>query len=487
MRNYNFYIIIFFSTVLITGCKKYLDKEPDNRTHVTTADQIAQLLTAAYPQANYILFCESMSDNAEDKQGGGSGYDMTDQINRQSYRFEDVIVTPDYEDGPNFYWNACYKAIAAANQALEFISEAEDPAALNAHKGEALVARAYAHFMLATLFAKVYDPTTAASDPGVPYVTVPETEIFQQYERGTVAQVYENIERDLLEGMPLINDAIYGTAPRFHFNRKAAAAFAARFYLFKQDFQKVVDYATIALGESPADELRPWNGSWQQLQYAELQAEYTKSTTPGNLLLQEAKSVWGRSYASLRYGLGEAVANRIFRQNVSGGVYAFPLYGSSPQSYNIPKFYEFFVTESINANTGDAYNTIPLFTSEEALLNRAEAYTWLGNFQASINDMNIFLSKNIANYTTARNVNSSKLQSYYGLSLQFSAVNAILDFKRAFFLHEGMRWFDIIRLGIPILHTTAQGESFQLNFDDNRRVLQLPALTKQAGLEPNPR
>jgi hypothetical protein len=50
-----------------------------------------------------------------------------------------------------------------------------------------------------------------------------------------------------------------------------------------------------------------------------------------------------------------------------------------------------------------------------------------------------------------------------------------------------LRWFDIIRLGIPVVHTTAEGEQIYLAPDDNRRVLQLPALTKQAGLEPNPR
>ena len=55
------------SFVSLAGCKKYLDKEPDNRTQVRTPDQIAQLLTTAYPKGSYILFTESMSDNAEDK------------------------------------------------------------------------------------------------------------------------------------------------------------------------------------------------------------------------------------------------------------------------------------------------------------------------------------------------------------------------------------------------------------------------------------
>ncbi|MBL7698842.1 MAG: RagB/SusD family nutrient uptake outer membrane protein [Chitinophagaceae bacterium] len=484
------YLYIIAAGLLTMGsCKKYLDKEPDNRTNIKTPEQVAQLLTSAYPKGNYILFTESMSDNAEDKQGGGSGLDFIDRINAQSYRYQVVEESPDADDGPDFYWNACYKAIAAANQALEIISNAEDSTVLSAHKGEALLARAYAHFMLVTLFAKVYDPATAASDPGVPYVTVPEKEVFKQYQRNTVASVYDMIEKDLLEGYPLINDQIYGNAPKFHFNRKAAAAFAARFYMFKQDFEKVITYATAALGNSAEESLRPWNTVLTDLQYFQLQAEYTKSTTRGNLLLQEAPSVWGRSYPDIRYGLGDQVVTEIFlTNNVTGTSYAYDIYGANPQVYNIPKFYEHFVREDINANTGIAYNTIPLLTGEEALLNRAEAYLRTGNANSAAQDLNIFISQNMDDYDPFVNkVTPSRCGSFYGTSSQTGVLLAILDFKRAFFIHEGMRWFDILRLHIPVTHVTSSGEVFELLPDDNRRVLQLPALTKQAGLEPNPR
>ena len=343
--------------------------------------------------------------------------------------------------------------------------------------------------MLVTLFAKTYNPATASSDPGIPYVTEPEKEVFKNYERNTVAFVYDMIEKDLLEGLPLIDDAIYGNAPRFHFNRRAAAAFAARYYMFRQDFQKVVTYATSAVGVVPAESLRPWNSVLTKLQYLELQAEYTKATTQGNLLLQEALSIWGRSYAQLRYGLGDMVASQIFtRRNVTGGFYAYDVYGSSPQFYNIPKFFEYFVTESINANTGLPYNTIPLLTGEEALLNRAEAYLRLNNSTAALSDLNTFVSLNIDEYNPSTDkLTSSKCGSYYGTSGVNGIFLAILDFKRAFFMHEGMRWFDILRLNIPVTHVTREGEVIQVAGDDNRKVLQLPPLSQQAGLEPNPR
>jgi hypothetical protein len=436
------------------------------------------------------MFCEAMSDNAEDKGSGSSGIDFVDRINSQSYRFEVVESSPEDIDSPDFYWYSCYKAIAAANQALEIIENSPNKANLNAQRGEALLARAYAHWMLVTLFAKAYDPATAASDPGIPYVTTPERTVFAQYDRNTVAHVYEMVEKDLKEGYPLIDDKIYGEAPKFHFNKRAAAAFAVRFYMFKRDFNSVITYAAQALPGNAADNLRPWNTVLTNLQYRELEAEYTKSSERANLLLQEANSVWGRSYAVLRFGLGQSVASRLlFTENVTGWTYAYDLYGSGPETYNIPKFYEHFVTESINANSGNPYNTIPLFTAEEALLNRAEAYLRLNNRTAAINDMNAFASKNIDEYNPAfDNVTAKKAVDYYGMPGDTSSalLNAVIDFKRAFFLHEGMRWFDILRLKIPVSHTV-DGSVINISGNDRRKILQLPVLTQQAGLQPNER
>jgi hypothetical protein len=107
---------------------------------------------------------------------------------------------------------------------------------------------------------------------------------------------------------------------------------------------------------------------------------------------------------------------------------------------------------------------------------------------AAINDLNTFISENIDNYNPATDrVTASKMSNYYGTSSQTATFLTILDFKRAFFMHEGMRWFDILRIRIPVVHFTQEGDVIQLGQDDPRRVLQLPALTKQAGLEPNPR
>ena len=168
------YCSIFTLVILVTGCKKFLEQPPDNRAQLNSPEKVSQLLGTAYPQANYMAFCESISDHVADK-----GLGQIERTNIDPFNFKDVANNQ--EDSPEFYWNACYKAIAAANQALEVC--AKDPVKYAAQKGEALVCRAYAHFMLVTFFSKVYDAGTAGSDAGIPYVLKPEKIVFENYER----------------------------------------------------------------------------------------------------------------------------------------------------------------------------------------------------------------------------------------------------------------------------------------------------------------
>ena len=60
------------------------------------------------------------------------------------------------------------------------------------------------------------------------------------YKRGTVKEVYEKIEKDLKLGISLVDDSYY-SKPKFHFNKKAAYAFASRFYLIKGEWQRVLE------------------------------------------------------------------------------------------------------------------------------------------------------------------------------------------------------------------------------------------------------
>ncbi|MEO5593137.1 MAG: RagB/SusD family nutrient uptake outer membrane protein [Chitinophagaceae bacterium] len=474
--------------MFMAGCSKTLSKLPDNRTVITNTDQVTQLLTSAYPHASYMSFTEPLSDNAEDKGAAPATADPESyQINSQAYRFEDV-TTVKY-DSPVAYWDSCYKAIAVANQALIYCNGA-DSAAFSAQKGEALVCRAYAHFMLVCLFAKPYDPATAASDPGVPFVVKPQENVFQNYDRGTVATDFANIESDLTRGLSLIQDKIYGTAPKFHFTQQAAHAFAARFYLFKQDYPKVISHASAVFGAAdPASLIRDQVTRYATQQYGQLAISYNQSSDPGNILLQETISSYFDNYAAYRYGYGQGLnSNFVNAANVTGGAYGIITYGATPQVFNFPKWNPYNVGDT---RDGIRYGSAPLFSMEEVLMNRAEAYVRTGNQAAAITDLNAWVSKNVKSYNPAtHNVTAAKAVNYYQLPSDLALIEAALDFKRITYMQEGLRWFDIIRLKRPVVRYA--GSDFgtivtTIAPTDKRRILQLPAESAQYGVAPNPR
>ncbi|RPD42568.1 RagB/SusD family nutrient uptake outer membrane protein [Chitinophaga barathri] len=481
-------LLIYTSVFLAftaAGCKKYLEQPPDMRAELNTPEQVSRLLGTAYPQANYMAFTEGSSDNVADKRSG-----TIENTNTDPFQFRDV--RDDQEDSPEYYWNACYAAIAAANLAIQACDKAPDPENYRSQKGEALVARAYAHFMLVTFFSETYDPATAATSPGIPYVTEPENVVIKQYERKTVAYVYEMIENDLLMGMPMLDNNRY-SVPAYHFTTTAAYAFASRFYLFKQDWTKAVTYATLVFPDNNITPmLRPWNTRYMTITYLELFSIYAKATEPANLLLVETPSVYGRYYFNFRYAMNPAKRNEILSDNVTGGEWAFwnQSYSSgSTENQLIPKVNEYFVRSTVNAGIGTAYVMVPLFTAEEVLFNRAEAYTYLNNTGAAIEDLNTYAATRISSYNAgAHGITPSRVRNFYGTNnLQTALIRTILDFKRAEYVQEGMRWFDILRYRIPVSHTVVGGGTFNLTGNDPRRLFQIPSSAAISGVQGNPR
>jgi hypothetical protein len=481
-------ILFVLPVLLLSGCEEFLSTEPDStRATINTPKQVSQLLATAYPQGGYVVFAESMSDNVEDK---GRGED--DKTNRASFLFQEVEATVEDSDSPDLYWAECYRAISVANQALDIISKSTDPSDFTAQRGEALLARAYAHFMLVSYFAKFFDPQQPNTDPGIPYVTEPETVVLKNYERKTVAYVYEMIEKDLQEGLPLISDGSY-TVPKYHFNRAAAYTFASRFYLVKRDYAKVLQYANEAFqGNGIADNLRPWNTTYASLSPQELWNIYARANQNANLLLVETASTVGRYFAQYRYGMTYGKWQEI--SAVAGAIngspnWSYPLYYQGDNNYFIPKLYEYFVRESVNADIGTAYVMLPIFTVEEVLFNRAEANAYLGNTAAALADINLFVSKRVENYSpSGHTVTAASIRRYFGTTnTRDGIINTILAFKRVEFVQEGMRWFDMQRYAIPVTHVTILGQTITVPATDPKRLLQIPQSATLAGIEQNPR
>jgi len=481
--------VLALALVTTSSCKKFLEQAPDQRTQINSVDKVAQLLASAYPQANYIPFLEASSDNAEDK---GPTVGTEPRWNVQPYYWLDN--DDDNQDSPTYYWNNSYEAIAAANQALEAIEKAVDKTDYLPYKGEALLARAYAHFMLVTFYSKAYNPGGDNSSPGIPYMLKPETVVSGQYTRGTVASVYEQIQKDIEEGLPLIKNNAY-SVQKYHFNQAAAHAFAARFFLFKQDFEKVIVHASaISSANAFATILRPWNTRYLTYSSGEMRVNFTQATEASTLLLIETASSWART-SGPRYGFGQIANNTMFiTANVTGARWVHPVYtsGGVPH-YSLLKWNEYFVRTSPNATIGFPYTIVPVLTTDEALLNRAEAYAQTGQNDLALKDLNTFASTRINNYNSVTHaVTLAKIEAFYKLGdNKAGLIRTILDFKKAEFITEGIRWFDILRHKLTVKHNVlavnGTSTTIELGPDDPRRLFQVPSQVKLSGIEQNPR
>lgn len=500
----NSLIICLLSVFTFVSCNDFLDELPDKRAELDTPEKIAQMLVSAYPTELPTLMFEMMSDNITDN-GPQYTIDYSEQTVTQSYMYQDITEI-DW-DVPQRVWQRTYVAIASANQALAAIEELGSPEETNGSKAEALLCRAFGHFILVNTFSIAYNTVSSASDLGIPYIEAPETTVRPVYERGTVAQVYELINRDIEAALPLLNDDF--AQPAYHFNRKAAYAFATRFNLFYGKWDKAVRYATNAIGENPTSQFR--NVVLQNSYPVVLDRTYAyiDKDEPANLMILPQRSLWGRIYnRSGRYAHARSKANHTFWQffpwnSIANGYSS--MYGTTQNVY-YPKIQEIFEIINATAQTGQPHTVLVPFTVEETLMCRAEAYIMQNNLTTAVRDLNYWYAYNSpagstftadeisAWYTVDRaRAPRDKMETRFTVSegLQENLLRAVLAIRRLHSVHTGERWLDIKRHGItvehPVFTSTTVSDTIRLLPYEPRTAIQLPQDVTVGGLPPNPR
>ena len=523
--------LMLASVAILASCSDQLDTLPDNRTTLDTPKKIAGLLVTAYPDRTPTLFNEWMSDNtdymgAQNSQGNRGG--------DQYFFWQEQ--TEGGNDSPEQVWMLYYEGVYKANEALAAIEDQGGPKndILRNSKGEALLIRAYDHFILANEFCRPYNGKTSTKDAGLYYATgiADFSAAAEQSNRGTVADVYAKIAADIEAGIPLLNDTY--EVPKYHFNKQAAYAFATRFYLYYEKWEKAKEYADKLLGSNPAATLRdyralqamPLSKSEQAVKIAEA---YCSASADCNLLVQTSVSNAGMALApwltSKRYTLTNYLSEtELFQSNniwgtssnliwkpftVNSGESNFALLMKLPREFEIR-----------NTTTGSGYlRTLNVdFTMDEALLNRAEAEIMLGQNDAACADMTIWM-KNFFN--TNVTLTPTSVQTYFKTvpyayadaakmvpsfkkhisprftidaegSVQESLLQCLLNFRRIETVHQGMRWMDIRRYNIEIPRRLigANGKPSKnldwLEKDDPRQVVQIPQSIREAGVAGNP-
>ncbi|MFV0365918.1 MAG: RagB/SusD family nutrient uptake outer membrane protein [Mangrovibacterium sp.] len=517
MRTNNLLYIAIGLCLVFTSCSDFLDTMPDNRTEIDSENKVTSLLVSAYPKITSAMMTEMASDNAMDN---SAQFVVTNREQEQAYLWQDITEVSN--DSPTTFWEACYSAIATANLALESIDNMDNPDRLSAQRGEALICRAYAHFALANVFCLTYNPGNASNNLGLPYITSNDSEITSKHSRGTLAELYANINADIEEALPLIDDEIY-TVPKYHFNRKAAHAFAARFNLYYLNFDKVIEYADVVLGSNPAGMMKNWEeialgsaSNW------DVRVDmYIDAQEPANLLLLPVTSSWGYVVGGFYKNLGSRYAHSLEicvgetgqADGLWGdynGLLPFRALWGDEQKISVAKIGGYFYYVDKVNGVGYRKNVILAFSADETLLCRAEAHILKGEYELATADINIWLESHtiIEDRVTTEQIvdfydrisstpinNSSRTVKReikpQGFTVtagdQKEMIQCILHLRRIETIHEGLRWEDIKRYGIEFSHNRDGQPNDILRVDDPRRAIQLPYDVIAAGLQANPR
>lgn len=533
---YSRLLVCLLCITTVCSCKD-LDEAPDNRTEIDTVDKVQQLLTSGYPVSTPAVLCELFGDNLVDNNVvlDATHNDAYAIFHEEAYQWKDIVnYSTGEQDTPYAVWEAYYAGIAVANHAIKAMEKmssepAKDPN-LSHSWGEAHVLRAYLHFVLVNVFAESYkDEVQSSNDMGIPYVRKVEETVAVNYSnssyRKSVAEVYNLIEEDLLKGIDLINDAMY-KVPAYHFNRNAANAFAARFYLFKRDYEKCLKYADAALGSNPASMLRKWASLNTNTMDTRLN-DYNDEKAACNFLIQSTYSLQDRMLSTCRFAINNGnddykVPNTLNLLYNGGGpnwsgyipAYAGSLFLFGKQEYGLWLFrvYEYFEYTDKIAGIGYVHILYQPLTAEETLLCRAEAKLYLGDRAGAIQDLGYWTASKMIEKTLTQAGIDNKYDGDHTDNLYVDDIHpqdmsatwptltdeemrvlyCILHFRRIETMFEGLRWFDIKRYGINIHHAyRGPGEKDvhedDLNWNDSRRVLQIPKTVQDAGYPPSDR
>lgn len=523
-------IHIFSAAALISmsaaSCDRFLDVMPDNRAEIDSEEKVIALNTSAYPDKTFVTVTELLSDNIDNF---SISYTGTMRFLDQLWNWEDV--TEEDSEDPEKLWGAYYMAIANANQSILSVKEheMEMTEGLKQAIAEATLCRAYSHFMLVNLFCQAYNEKTKTTDLGIPYLTEPETQLNPKYDRGTVAEVYEKIQADIEEALPNIGDANY-RIPKYHFNSKAAYAFAARFYTYTGQWEKAVAAADVCLGTNPASRLRNWKelgSNPSSSEYDVMKYLYIDANVPANLLLTAAWSragiIFGPYSRYSMYSHGALIANtEDYFAGMPWGKVSESDYNYAPKVYqgsmdrvciwNVPYLME--LTDPVN-QIGYPRTVHPAFFIEETLLNRVEANIMLKRYDEAVKDLNLWAANTFksskpftkedivkfingtAYYTWMTPTIKKHINPVFEIDEEGSDQEAMIQFllyiRKIEFNGLGYRWFDIKRFGIEIERRmiSENGDVAEvtdvLTANDPRRAIQIPLKVRSAGLAGNPR
>ena len=508
MKKLYFIICLFW----LAGCSNFLEEYSQDQAYIQSDEDLDELLLGnAYFQR---FGCNSWQYT------GSSGEQYYAWVHISGDELQQLTIDPWIPSGPvwtaygyftwqyrvyqdpegNGSWNEggdfrkLYAHINACNMIMEETKafEVDEDEGVQENiariKGECHFLRGSYYFLLANFYGKPYDAATAATDPAVPIKVTPYVEdVF--FQRNSMAEVYEQVEKDLLEAERLLKDIPQESL--YQADVHAVRLMLSRMYLYMCNYEKAMEYASLVVEEGPA--LGDLNGfAGEQFLTPDL-SEIIFSM--GTNSLAENVAFTG----------GEPAGNDF---SISSELYA----AYDPTNSHDLRLQHYIVSEngyitykklqggwSEKTDLGDVF----LLRASEAYLNLAEAAACGGDETTARKALQALREKRIdqAYY------NPAELDALSGADL----VYFIREERRRELCLEGHRWFDLRRYRVAAqypqeativhiqtnktlnsalnIYETSWVRRFTLTTDDPAWVLPIPEeeIDKNTGMLNNPR
>lgn len=418
---------------LLSSCSDFLKQEDKDKVIPRTIEQFeAMLHEEGFAEVSWFYSSEFMTDDVEENTNI-----ITDAKNyyKGMYTWQkDIERTGDgsFNDSNNAMWGKLYNDIIVANYIIERIDDIVDADEASDRKtylnAEAYFLRARAYLELVNIYAQPYDATTAATTPGIPLRE--GTGITNNYTRNSVAEVYAQIENDLNEALRLF-DMTKEQKSLWHPNKKAALLLLSRVYLYKGEWQKVIDTTSKLIDLCP------------QGLYAlnrDISSVVIRTANP------EVLHTWGVIGGTLVDNAGEGVLSDIPKIYRVEGTMSTAAYGVSDELLSMytendmrPVMY-FKPSEgkSVTAKWHPQYTSLGGYSYRlaEAYLSRAEAYAAMGDAAPALADMKTLLSKRIDGDCSTILPDGADAMTMRRF---------VLDQRRMELCFENHRWYDLRR------------------------------------------
>lgn len=240
------FLHIAIAAAFLTGssaCNKYLDIKPEGKVLLTTFDDYNKVINFSslhlYPDAE----TRFLSDWAWINEIAIIGRDPS--LASISFLFqEDLSRFRFLGSGDSGPYGKSYGSIARYNLILQNIDKIPDasPEQRARLKAEARTLRAFQHFVLLNLYARAYNPSTAAGDNAICIKKDFDLETLEK--PVTVAAAYDFIETELRQS---VNDLAQYPDNAFHPSKAFGFGLLAKLHLHKREFTKAKEAARQSL------------------------------------------------------------------------------------------------------------------------------------------------------------------------------------------------------------------------------------------------